>query len=81
VTCREFTEFLMAYLAGELPADERARFDEHLAGCDDCVAYLQTYKDTVRLSAEAFADPDAAPPADVPDDLVRAVLAALGRKP
>ena len=76
MTCREFAEFLMQYLSGELSPAERYVFDEHLAGCPDCVAYLRTYKETIRLELAAFGDPASPVPDKVPEDLVRAILAA-----
>jgi anti-sigma factor RsiW len=76
MTCRELVGFLSAYLDGELTADIRARFATHLAGCAACSAYLESYRATVRLAKDAFRDPDAPVPSDVPDDLVQAILAA-----
>lgn len=72
--CREFTEFIVDYLAGVLPEDTRARFERHLSRCDACRAYLSNYEATIALEREAFADPDADVPADVPEDLVQAIL-------
>jgi len=79
LTCRELADFLMAYEDGELSAAERARFDAHLAECPDCVAYLASYRATVALGRKAFEDEDAAASARVPEELVRAVLAARRR--
>src|SRR5262249_62261503 len=77
LTCRELTDFLADYLAGELGADERAVFQRHLAACPDCTAYLRSYEATVRLARDAYADEPV--PASVPDALVRAILHALTR--
>jgi anti-sigma factor RsiW len=79
LTCREFADFLMAYEDGELPADERARFDAHLAECPDCVTYLKSYRSAVALGQKAFADEDAAAADEAPEELVRAILAARRR--
>jgi anti-sigma factor RsiW len=79
MTCRDVIEFLMEYVAGTLSAEERAVFDEHLAECPDCVAYLDAYRTTVRLSKEAFTPPALAEPPTVPDDLVQAILSARAR--
>jgi anti-sigma factor (TIGR02949 family) len=73
MTCRELIDFLAAYLDGELPADERARFDAHLGECPECVAYLTTYRDTIALAKGACATD---PTPDVPERLVRAIAAA-----
>jgi predicted anti-sigma-YlaC factor YlaD len=72
MTCREILDFLDAFLDGALTAEQRVLFQEHLDVCDDCVNYLDSYRATVRLGKEAFATD--LPP--VPDDLVRAILAA-----
>jgi anti-sigma factor RsiW len=79
VTCRTFITFLMEYLGGELSAAERAEFDAHLAECPWCVAYLQNYQEAIRLGKAVFADEDAAVPEEVPEELVRAILAARAR--
>jgi anti-sigma factor RsiW len=76
VTCREFADFMMDYLSGEMPADSRQRFEHHLGECINCVRYLRSYEETVRLGRRAFDDDDADLPADVPDQLVRSILDA-----
>jgi anti-sigma factor RsiW len=80
LTCRELTDFIYAYEEGELPEAERAAFEAHLAECPDCVAYLAGYRRSVALGKQAFADSDEPVPDDVPEDLVRAVLAARRRQ-
>ncbi len=77
LTCRDFIEFLDAYLEEELPADEREVFESHLSICPWCVDYLASYRETIRLGKAAFTDPDGPPPADAPPELVRAILEAL----
>jgi anti-sigma factor RsiW len=79
MTCRELADFLMDYLNEELPADVRLAFDRHLSLCPNCVAYMATYRATIELGRRAFADDAADVNADVPADLVRAILSA--RKP
>jgi anti-sigma factor RsiW len=48
MTCREMVELVTAYLDGDLAADQRARFEEHLAVCDGCQAYVEEMRDTLR---------------------------------
>jgi anti-sigma factor RsiW len=78
MTCREFTEFLDRYLAKELPAAEQARFDRHLGVCRDCQNYLATYQQTVEAGRAALRS-DEALPDDIPDGLVAAVMANIGK--
>ena len=76
MTCREFSDFIMDYQSGELSSELRARFDQHLALCVNCRKYLTSYEETVKLGKTAFDDEHAELPANVPDELVRAILAA-----
>lgn len=77
MTCREFVEFLNAYLNGELTPPERAEFERHLAVCPACIHYLRGYQHTVVLSKTALAAEKL--PEDAPDELVEAILAAKRR--
>jgi len=80
MNCREFTEFLHDYLLGDLPAEERAEFDKHLAECPWCVAYLDSYKKTIQLARATLPAPeDAPPPGDAPEELIQAILCARSR--
>jgi anti-sigma factor RsiW len=75
LTCRDLAEFADDYQRGELAPEVRAAVDTHLAECPDCVTYLRTYADTIRLARAA----DEPVPATVPEPLVRAILAARRR--
>jgi anti-sigma factor RsiW len=76
MTCREFADFIMDYLTGELPHDERALFERHLQRCPHCPEYLKQYEDSVRAGQQAFACLEDDVPASVPEELVEAILAA-----
>ena len=73
LTCRELITFLGDYVAGELPAEQMAAFERHLAICASCVAYLASYRETIRLAREAASAPELRIE-DVPEDLVKAIL-------
>jgi anti-sigma factor RsiW len=79
ITCREFVEFLSAYLAGELSPASQAEFEFHLSDCPDCVLYLQSYEETIRLGKAACSDLDTPPPGDAPEELIQAILAVRRR--
>jgi len=76
MTCKDFIEFLLDYVEGELPKAQQVLFEEHLSVCSSCVAYLSNYRDTVELSKAALSDPEGPVPEEVPEDLVAAVLSA-----
>ena len=73
--CREFVDFLMAYLDREMQGDTRAVFEEHMDLCPPCRDYLTTYEDTIRAGQLACSG-DEALPGDVPEPLIEAILAA-----
>jgi anti-sigma factor RsiW len=76
VTCREFIEFLSAYLDRELSPDEMDRFDGHLSACPACVDYMKTYEQTIRLTRSLGLETGSQLPDNVPEDLVKAILAS-----
>jgi predicted anti-sigma-YlaC factor YlaD len=78
LTCREAIDYLADYLDGRLPPAEHHRFDGHLAACSQCVAYLRRYGQAIRLAHDTRHDDDLR--TDIPDDLVRAILAAKDRR-
>jgi predicted anti-sigma-YlaC factor YlaD len=72
MTCQELVEFLADYFGGQLAPETRALFDEHLAECPDCVAYLDTYRQTIQLCKQSVVDPNEVPA--MPEELVRAIV-------
>jgi anti-sigma factor RsiW len=79
--CRDFTQFILEYQAGELSAETRLAFEQHLKKCRNCDHYLHGYELTVLLEKAAFKEPDdhAPLPPGVPEELVQAILAAQRR--
>ena len=59
LSCRELVELLTDYMEGALPAEERARFDEHIGRCRGCRVYLEQMRQTIvvlgRLPEDALA--------------------------
>ena len=62
LTCREFVELVTDYLEGRLAPADRARFEEHVAICPGCQAYMDQMRETLaalgRLPEERLS-PDA----------------------
>ncbi len=67
LACRQAVELVTDYLEGALSADERARFEAHLAGCPHCTEYLREMR--ITISALGRVEPDRLSPA-ARDDLV-----------
>jgi anti-sigma factor RsiW len=73
--CRELAEFLSDYVSGELPVESREHFEFHLSKCKNCHEYLVQYEVTIKagkIACDEMSDEMAA----IPDDLVKAVIAA-----
>jgi len=79
MNCRECTDFLADYIAGELAADARATFDAHLDSCPNCRVFVVQYQETIVLEKRAMSDPDAEGGVELPPELVRAILKALNK--
>jgi anti-sigma factor RsiW len=84
ITCREISEFLLAYLERELDSDVRTEFERHLNYCPPCVHYLEGYRETIELVRRCVRDNQAAQsiPAEErakyrpPEGLIQAILSA-----
>ena len=74
ITCKEFEDFVLQYLDGELSRRQRAVFELHMRLCRECREYLAAYQRTIEIGREAFKSPDEAVPEDVPEDLIKAIL-------
>jgi len=59
--CRELVQVVTGYLEGTLPEVDRVRFEEHLAACPHCTAYLDQMRTTLRLAGRLTED-------DIPED-------------
>ena len=77
MNCRQVVELMTAYLDGALAAEDRARFDEHIAGCDGCQAYLAQLKATRGVVGRLAEEPI---PKTIEDELVKAFRDWKGRR-
>lgn len=75
VTCHELIDFLSEYLAGALPPETAAAFEQHLSICPECVAYLDNFRTALRAARAAFVGE----PAEMPEELVQEILASRAR--
>ncbi len=80
MTCKEFVDFIRAYRDGELAGELRRVFEDHINKCAPCKVYLREYGEIVALAKGAYADPDDEVPAEVPPEIIKAVLATLRRQ-
>jgi len=69
MTCRQVVELMTDYLEGNLSARDRASFEEHIAGCDGCRAYLAQLRTTRDVVGRIADEPM---PASVERELIEA---------
>ena len=50
MNCIQLVDLVTDYLEGSMPDEQRARFDEHVAGCEGCTTYLEQFRITIRLT-------------------------------
>jgi anti-sigma factor RsiW len=54
--CRELVALVTAYLEEALSADDRERFERHLAHCVGCQRYLEQMRRTIALTGQLRED-------------------------
>lgn len=69
ITCREFVELATSYLEGNLAVPDRERFEDHLALCPGCQAYMEQLEATLRALGRI---PEDSLSADARDELLHA---------
>jgi len=67
--CREVVELMTEYLEGTLSESQRLQFEEHIAGCDGCHAYLAQLRATRKVLGRLAYEPI---PEAVKADLLKA---------
>jgi anti-sigma factor RsiW len=73
VTCAQATALLLDYITGTLDPATTLVLERHLERCDDCVAFVQTYKATLRATRTLRYD-------DMPEELQHRLLYTLHAK-
>ena len=58
ICCKECIELLHDYLDGELNSETEASLEEHFADCPPCIAFVNTYKSTMRLCKDTLKSND-----------------------
>jgi hypothetical protein len=71
IECRQIAELLTDYVEDRLPQATRELIDWHIEGCGPCVAFLNTFRGTVKAVRQL---PD---PPPIPPELRQRLLAVL----
>lgn len=77
--CRDIGKFLYDYVDGSLDPGTSQQLEQHLADCPGCLAFINTYRQTIKLSSELC-------PKDMPPELKQKLRSfikakALGHQP
>jgi len=73
VTCEQATALLLDYITGALDPVTTLVLERHLERCVDCVAFLQTYKETIHATRTLCYE-------DMPGELQHRLLQTLHAK-
>jgi anti-sigma factor RsiW len=57
INCRKLVELLIDYVSGELAPEHRELVEKHLGRCRPCVAYVETYQLTIKITRQLPAAP------------------------
>jgi anti-sigma factor RsiW len=57
MTCRELTELLLDFVAGELAEDKIQQIRDHLEDCPPCVTIVETYRLTIHVTRQLPCQP------------------------
>ena len=68
LTCAELVELVTDYLEGALSPEDSDRFERHLDDCSGCTAYVEQFRETIRLTGRLREQ-------DVPSEARDALLA------
>lgn len=50
--CRDVGQLLLDYVDGALASEHQRDLEVHLADCPACLAFLRTYRETIRVSRD-----------------------------
>jgi len=50
ITCKDLVELVTDYLDDRMPAEQRLRFEEHIAFCSPCAVYVEQMRQTISVT-------------------------------
>lgn len=80
LTCKEFDDFMVDYLDGDLTVWQKFMCWLHVKMCRECAHFIQQYQKVIKLGRSAFDTPDDPVPDSVPEELIEAALAHRNAK-
>ena len=80
LTCKEFNDFMVDYLEGDLPVWQKYMCWLHVKMCRECAYFIRQYRRVIVLGQNAFNSLDDPVPDSVPEELVKAAMAHRASK-
>ena len=80
LTCRELVGFLNDYVDGDLEQGQRKAFEAHVEACPPCIEFLTSYRLAIELGKDACQCENDHLPEEVPEGIIKAILAVRGRR-
>jgi anti-sigma factor RsiW len=77
IECRQIAELLGDYVDGTIPNHLRELLEWHIDGCQPCVAFINTYRETIAATRRL---PDAPMPIELKKRLIAFVKSARDPK-
>jgi len=74
MTCRELSDILCDYVAGELTEEYCVSIRHHLEICPECLHFVETYQLTIQITRRL-------PPAPCPEHVIERVRKLLDEQP
>jgi anti-sigma factor RsiW len=71
--CREISDLLLDYVEGVLEPNVSKQLDAHLADCPSCLAFIKTYRHTIKLAKDLRCE-------DIPSELQHKLHSFLKQK-
>ena len=76
ITCKDFEQFIVDYIDGNLTNKQRRLFEFHIKICRECKDYLDRYQLTKTLYTKNFQTKTEIREEEVPEDLIAAIIKA-----
>jgi anti-sigma factor RsiW len=73
LTCQQVVALLVEYVTEDIAPQTRTAFEAHLCDCPDCLAFLATYKETIRTTRSVRYEA-------IPEEMLARVRRFLRRK-
>ncbi len=74
--CRECFQFIIDYVENDLTAEVRTTFEQHLADCQPCLDYLESYRLSIKIGQQVCCNTESEALEEMPSALIALILAA-----